>query len=477
MKKEVFRMDRVTHIDKGVTLLDNFNIHVFKGEIMGLLCVNRHGLKSFIKILTHNLPIHYGYIFFNEELVNNYQYSSLKENPVVIIEKNSRLVQDLTVTDNIFVLNKAYKEYIINRQKLEKRLKYFSEEINVNISPNKYVDQLSLAERFIVEVLRAVISGARLIVIREASSFIGNVDLIKIHEIMRYYAKKGISFLYVCNHHQEAFEVCDRVALMENGRILKVLDKLRFKDENILPYSLDFSKKNKNLRGQGIFDKYYIENFLELKNVSTQNLKEINLKVRQGECLVFLDKNNTIIEEFKEMIISPENLFKGDILLDGQSLKINKKFRGRIEVIDENPTKTMVFYDMNYMDNLCFLIDKKMTQSFVGKKIKNSITMEYKSILGEYMKVRDIQSLNVKDLYNLIYYRVMIYCPEVVVCINPYSGADMYLRHHITQLMRRMLERGITLVILSLNIADTISVADRVLVIEEGKIIEEYNFD
>lgn len=474
MKKEIFRMDRVTHIEKGVTLLDNFNIHVFKGEIMGLLCLNRHGLENFFEIISQNLPIHYGYIFFNEELVNNYQYSSLKENPVVVIGKDSHLVQDLTVADNIFVLNKAYKEHMVISKSLEKRLKFFTEEINVNINPNQYVNQLTVGEKFIVEMLKAVISGARLIVIREISSFIGNVDLIKIQEMMRYYVKEGISFLYVCNHHEEAFKICDRAALMENGRILKILDRCDFKDENIIPYCLDFTRRSKWNSSSGYAS--LKEGFLEIKNLTSSNIQSINLKVKRGECIVILDSNSTIIEDFKGIILGQKGFLEGDILLNGQSFKKDKRVRKRIEVIDENPTKSMLFYEMTYMENLCFLLDKKLPQFLMEKRIKRSISMEYGKILGEAMEENHIQNLNAESLYSLIYYRIMIYSSEVVVCINPYSGADMYLRHHITQLMKAMLEREITLIILSFNIADTLSVADRVFIIEEGKIIEEYNF-
>lgn len=475
MQKEIFRMDRVTYIQKGVTFLENFNIHVFSGEIMGLLCINRHGLEAFLKIISQNIPVHSGYVFFEEKLVNNYQYSSMEENPVVILEKQSHLVEDLTVADNIFVLNKAYKEYVVKSKELEKRLKYFTDEISVNINPNQYVNQLTATEKFIVELLKAYISGARLIVISEIRSFIGKIDVLKIHEIMRYYSNQGISFLYVCNHHEEAFEICARAALMENGRILKVLDKCDFRGENIWPYTLDFSKKNKYLKHQRMTYLNHRKYFFEFKNIKTEKIRGLNLSVRQGECLVILDTDNSIIDEFKEIIQNPEIIIDGEIFLDGELFQNSKTLK--LEFIEENPTKSMLFYDMNYMDNLCFLMDKKIKQTFTRKKMQNSIYKEYKDILGEDIEEYDIQNLDAKSLYSLIYYRIHIYCPKIVICIHPFSGADMYLRHHITTLIRNLLEKDITVVILSLNLADSLSVADRLIMIADGKIVHEYDFD
>ena len=281
--------------------------------------------------------------------------------------------------------------------------------------------------------------------------------------------------MYVCNHHEEAFEICTRAALMENGKILKVLDKSDFRGENIWPYALDFSKKDKFLKHQRMTYLNNRQNFFELKNITTEKIKDLNLSIRQGECLVVLDTDNSIIEEFKMMIQNPESIVSGEIFLEGELFKNDKQLK--LEFIDENPAKSMLFYDMNYMDNLCFLMDKKFKYNFSRKKMQRSIYKEYRTILGEDIDEYDIQNLDAKSLYSLIYYRIHIYCPKIVICIHPFSGADMYLRHHITTLIRGLLEKDITVVILSLNLADSLSVADRLVMIGDGKIVHQYDFD
>ena len=114
MKQEVLRMSHVTLIDDGMTKLDDFNLNVYAGEIMGLLCQNAHGRDTLLRVITQNAPIHYGYIYFRETLVNNYRHSAGGRNAVAIIEPRSHLVQDLTVADNIFVLRGGFKKYFIN---------------------------------------------------------------------------------------------------------------------------------------------------------------------------------------------------------------------------------------------------------------------------------------------------------------------------------------------------------------------------
>jgi ribose transport system ATP-binding protein len=78
-------------------------------------------------------------------------------------------------------------------------------------------------------------------------------------------------------------------------------------------------------------------------------------------------------------------------------------------------------------------------------------------------------------LYNLVYYRVHLYNPKVVFCMQPFSDADMYLRHHLIQLIDRLRKKNITVIILAVSISDSLVVADRLMVVEQGKLKNEYH--
>ena len=137
MKTEILRLERVTTIQDEVTLLDNFNLHIFQSEIMGLVCLNANGKESLIQLISQNLPIHYGRVYFNEVLVNNYQHSPLTMNKVAVIEQKSRLIEDLTVADNIFVLRRGFKKYLINPGILNEQLQRFEKEAGIEIDGNE----------------------------------------------------------------------------------------------------------------------------------------------------------------------------------------------------------------------------------------------------------------------------------------------------------------------------------------------------
>ena len=104
MRNEVLRLEKVTLREQGVTLLDNLNLHIFEGEIMGLVPIDTHGLTALCDLLRENLPLHYGYVFYREKLINTWRSPQPHYNRISVIQAKSCLVDGLSVADNIFVL-------------------------------------------------------------------------------------------------------------------------------------------------------------------------------------------------------------------------------------------------------------------------------------------------------------------------------------------------------------------------------------
>ena len=154
MKDEILRIENVTRKIEGITYLDNINFHVFKGEIMGLIPLNNHGKKQLLELISQNISINFGRIYFNEELVNYYEHSNMTNNKVYLIDKETKLVEDLKVTDNINVLNRNFRDYIINEKKLIKKTDELLKQLEIKIETQQYVSELTLFEKTVIELIK-----------------------------------------------------------------------------------------------------------------------------------------------------------------------------------------------------------------------------------------------------------------------------------------------------------------------------------
>ena len=164
--------------------------------------------------------------------------------------------------------------------------------------------------------------------------------------------------------------------------------------------------------------------------------------MHKGECLAVQIMDARGMEELRKILtgdILPES---GEILLNGKQTEIPGN--GRIAVIQERTTKT--------------------------KRLQKSIRNEYSPILGTDVFEMPVEELSEKQKYQLVYTRVFLQKPEILFCIQPFCGADLAHRMFIWSMLEKFLDKGISVVILSLNLSDSLAMADRLLILgENGK--------
>ncbi len=494
MRPEILRLEKIITVENGVTLLNHFNLHLFRGEIMGLIAINVHGLESLIELICRNVPLYYGSVYFGDQLVNSYAHSPMTPNKVAVIQKQATLIENLTVADNIYVMRRGFKKYLINSKTLNAQLKMFAAEAGVELAGDQQVLELSYYEKCIVELLKAVIGGVKLIIIRDISNFISPADLLRFHRLMQRYTGLGVSFLYICSHHQETFSICDKICLMENGKALKVLGKDEFKEETMLPFTNEFYKSYHERQAlpqwlndfpwvyQGKNDKGFHNEtsrrperhhppVLEFGNVSSGALNQLTFDVKPGECVVLLDKHNTLATDILALMNFERRPQTGQIHLAGRPLA--KQAVRTLGFIPEKPIHNLLFKELSYFDNLCFTADKKLAPFWLRKAIKKSIVTEYEPLVGPDIHAQDLIKLPVQSLYRLVYYRIHLQNPQVVLCVNPFFEADMAMRLQIRNLIKMLLDRKIAVLILAVNLSDSLLIADRLLVLENGTLVNE----
>lgn len=460
MRKEILRMERVTYKEADMVRLDDFNLQIYEGEIMGMLPFNGQGMNALLGLLQVNRPLYDGYIYYNGELINSWKESSGTHNRIGIIQAKSSLIETQTIADNVFVLRHGFRQEIIHTKLLNRQLQPFLKEIGMEMPADARIESLSVFQRIIVELLRSVVAGNHLIVLEEIGALLSDRELEQLHRILRHYAEQGISFLYVSPHFEEEHEVCDRIAFLTNGRIWKVIPKEMIKNQTWEIYDYNRYNREYNQMVRLHLEKRQQEDSeKEQLRVWSHNSeaagRQISFPVYKGEYLAVQIHENKILQEMTKILMEEVS---GD---------------DRSAVIQESPTSSMLFTGLSYMDNLCMSLSRRMGNIWKTKKIRNSIRQEYEQLLGEEVFDQKVENLSQKQKYQLIYSRVLLQNPQIVYCIKPFRGADLAHRIHIWKLLEMLLDKGITVVDISLNLSDSLSLADRLLMIEHDGSVKE----
>lgn len=468
MREEVLRMTKVTYREQGGTLLMDFSLNVFEGEIMGFIPLNdSHVMTALSELLRRNFPIEAGNIYYCERLLNSWRSPSPHYNHIGVIQKNSSLMEGMTVADNIFVLRPGFKSWVIRPRIMKDQLQPYLDRLDVGVSADDYVENLSNFQKFIVELVKAIVAGCKFIILQDLGSFISDMEIARMNDILKSYAKRGISFLCMGFHNEELIQICDRTAFYSNGRIVKILSN---EDPNIPQVKTYNDMVRRQL--QQMENGKEISPVLSVRQLSCGAIENLSFDVAPGECVVLQDLQNRIFEDLIGLFLGDREIERGKILLDGEPFK--PAGDRRIAVITERPDLHMLFPRMSYLDNLCLTIDHRLPEIWRSSRVQDGLKREYISQTGEELFDLPIERLSKPQKYDLVYQRILLQNPKAVFCVQPFVGADLEMRIHIWKLMEMILNKGIALIVLAVNLADSLSLASRLIRIKQGAVPEVY---
>ena len=469
MRQEILRLEDVTYKKEDVIIFRNVMLNIMDGEVMGLCPLNTYGLDELLEVIISNPPLYYGYVYYQERCVNSWKETGHGRNRICIIGSETSLVNGLSVVTNIFTLRAGFGKELVNEHILARQLMPFLEEMGISLDPFILVDHLTSYERVLVELLRAIVAGYRLIIFREIGTVISEEELKRLHQIMHYYTGKKFSFLYISFHFEEIQQICSRAALMSEGNI-----DLIFEDEQVqkgvsnalyLDYYNHVSNRvHHHIRTLG-------EEVLLVRDMSGRYLDHFRFRVYKGECLVIQSLDTQLYKEILEILKQEDGRLHADMVIRGKRVK---GYASRqVAFLKEEPSQTMLFEHLSVRDNLCIALDGKLPCIWRKKKTQKSVREEYARIFGEDIFDQYIHELTLEQRINVVYMRILLEKPDVVFIVQPFKHAGTPHRLQIWELLTLLLERGIAIVILAMNMSDSLTVADRVIRINRinGKMV------
>lgn len=465
MKHEVFRLEQVSL----PPYLFDINLHLYKGEIVALIGLNALGIEQLLTIFKKNIPIHYGHVYCNDVLVNDYLSSSRKQNRVTVIQRDSTLIDTLSVEENLFVLRKGFRGHLINQKLLSRQMSQMLAPLPIKIRRKTLAGDLSPFEKLVIEFVKASISHADLVILHEISNFVSEIDLVRLEEVMNYFKMQGMTFLYLCNHHQEAFRFCSRCYLMQEGRIIKHLFPYQMTNEvitnysNVFDQSMELSQRQRQYEGTHDLTKP----FLICENLFYENMHNLSFSVQRGETVVLLDSENLCIGDLFTLfqgIAPPE---RGKLTLEG---RIPSKDDRSISLIAAKPYESLLFPQLSVIDNLCFTSDEKIRHLWLRPKRKKAIAKELEPIFGKDLYKSSLYDLSQEKLHTIVYQRILMQHPSFICAVQPFASVDMFQRIALIHYFDAFKKKGITCLILAVSLSDTLQVADRLVILTGGKV-------
>ena len=470
MKHELLRLDNVMLRREGVTLLRNATITLYRGEITGLLNLSSPGLSQFIDVIHKNIPISAGRVYFNRKLVNSCTGTRRGPNPVFIVDENPRLCANLTIAENFCFFQRGGCP-VYRQARVKSAVEHFFSEFGLSLSADMPVSSLRPYERSLVELIFAQVHGAELLILYNPESYLGDHEIKRLLRFIQALAARNASVLYVSNHFTNLASVCRRVALMNNGAIVKIFCEDELGTADLTPYLSPIQAGRHRISADPDTRPLLIFN-----NIHTENLTGFTCTIPQNRCTVLVDEFGKSAGDVIELMTAGLASLTGSIRMGDLLLKNDRGsslVRNQIAVIPYNPTKTNLCYDMSYLDNLCLLFDLRRRAVITRTDIQQSIILEYRKHLGDDMLRKNLYGMTVFSLYRLVYYRIKLLRPQLVLIDRAFAGCDIATHSHIQSLIQMLLGDGITVVLFEPSAKDITDLADKILTFADGAVSDQ----
>ena len=490
MSDFILEMKNITKTFPGVRALDNVNFSVKRGEIHCLVGENGAGKSTLMKVLSGV----YGYGSYEGDIVYNGEVQQFKgiadseAKGIGIIYQELALIPELSVYENIFFGHEIIKGRSIDWNETISRSSDVLKKVRLDIDPSTKVKNFGVGKQQLIEIAKALSKDVKLLILDEPTASLNEDDSENLLKIIRELKEQGVSCIMISHKLKEVIEIADTITVLRDGATICSMDvtKEKINEADIIKHMVGREisniypeRENKNI-GDVIFE---IKDWTAYDpKKGREILHKVNMNVRKGEIVGLQGLMGAGRTELALSLFGNTPGYKitsGELVLDGKTLSI-KSPKGAIKEgiayvsEDRKGNGLVLIQDVKYNNTIANL--ESLTKGLVinqNEEIK--IANEYKESIN--IKTPSIEqkvgNLSGGNQQKVQLAKWMFVSPKILILDEPTRGIDVGAKFEIYTLMNRLVEEGMSIIMISSELSEVLGMSDRLYVMSEGTITGE----
>jgi ribose transport system ATP-binding protein len=457
----------------GVTALDHVSIEVPRGVVYGIVGENGAGKSTLMKILSGVYEKDKGTIIFNGEKIERTTPIQALRRGLSIIYQEFNLVNTMTVGENIF-LGRFNENH--GMRGTHKKARELLDSIGSNIDTYAMVGDLSASEMQMVEITKALSFDSKLIIMDEPSSSLTSEELKRLGIIINQLRDKGISIIYISHKLDEIFEYCDIVTVMRDGHVIDTKPVKDFTRNEMIAKMVGRTIENEFPPRAHCVG----EPLLEVRNLNTRKLHDINFTLHKGEILGLVGLVGAGRTEIIRALYGADKARGHEILLRGQPVKIRnpkQAMKAGIGLVPEDRKREGLVLPFAVENNITMATLERLSKfGIVNRAAEKEIAqrqIEALSIKTPSASTK-VLSLSGGNQQKCIVGRWLEMNPQILILDEPTRGIDVGAKYEIYVLMNKIVEAGGAIIMISSELPEVLNMSNRVLTICSGRITGEF---
>ena len=475
----LFEMKNIEKIFAHVHALDHVHFDVRKGEVHALLGENGAGKSTLIKILTGVYPKDGGNIYMDGKEVSINSREDASALGIAVIFQELSLVPTLSVYQNIMLGKEISKFGIVNAGAEKKEITELIERYGFPLKADDIVETLSVAQMQMVEILKALATDARLIIMDEPTASLSIRESEMLYKIINQLREKGVSIIYISHRLEEVFNLSDRITILRDGKNAGVVEK-----KDIVPGEVIKMMIGKEISEATASRKLTVsdaEPVLTVKNLSSLgNFDNVSFEVKRGEVVVLTGLVGSGRTEIIRAIYGADPVDSGEVLLEGEVYKpsVTRSVASGFGLIPED-RRTQGFSPLlSVTRNVCVTnYDKLAKNGLVNRKEEKKLGIHAVELTDLRPANPDVQVGNLSggNQQKAVLGKWLTRDLKVILIDEPTVGIDIGAKDEIYEIIDKLSSQGVAVLMVSSDIAEVLRVAHRIIVMREGKLFTEFN--
>jgi ribose transport system ATP-binding protein/inositol transport system ATP-binding protein len=456
----------------GTQALDDVQLKVERGEVHALLGENGAGKSTLMKIIIGLYKADAGSIYFEGKPYTARGPAAAIKWGISMIHQELNPEPHMTVAESIFLMREDtfWKTPFLNKKATDKKAAAILDSFDFRISPKTLMEELTLAQIQMIEIIKAVSCNARLIIMDEPTSSLDSEETDRLFRTIRNLRAQGVSVIYISHRMEEIFQICDRVSLFRDGKYIDTSPvKDVTKDELISKMVgrtvTSIFPKTDCAAGGVVF---------EVKGLSGKGFHDVSFQVRAGEILGISGLVGSGRSETMRGLFGLDPLKSGKIYLEGNEIVIKSPqdaIAKGICMVNEDRKEFGLCQNRSLRENISlpnlrqnqrgFLINRKREVRETREAAK-ALTVKTASIESE------VYSLSGGNQQKVVLAKWLMAKPKVLILDEPTRGVDVGAKSEIHTKMCQFAAEGMAIVMISSELPEIMGMSDRVIIFHEG---------
>ena len=457
----------------GVKALDRVSIDVRRGIVHGIVGENGAGKSTLMKILSGVYQKDSGTIEFDGARIEHTTPHQSMQSGLAIIYQELNLVNTMSVGENVFL--GRFKE-MKGMRGTHARARELLDSIGCKVPTTRLVSELSMSEKQMVEIVKALSFSSKLIIMDEPSSSLTAEEMAELVTIIHQLKEKGISIIYISHKLDEIFQFCDIVSVMRDGRVVDTKAVAEFTRNELVSKMVGRTIENEYpSRPHSVG-----EVVMEVRSIHTHKLHDISFTLHKGEILGLVGLVGAGRTEIVRAIYGADKARGHEVLLDGKPAAIRTPRDAKdfgIGLIPEDRKLQGLVLPFSVESNISMGSIRKFSRlGFIRRSVEKAIgarQVQALSIKTPSNRVA-VNNLSGGNQQKVIVGRWLEISPRIFIMDEPTRGIDVGAKYEIYLLMKRIVEEGGSIILISSELPEVLNMSNRVLTIFEGRTTGEF---